>query len=104
MIDLGFDDVVSQRRFAGDEDVVADDDAGLGVAVPAGAVVAEREELLEERLRVTDPEQLSSALAEALENTDCPSVLDVVVTRDPGKMLPAADNRTLKVEKGDRPV
>ena len=44
------------------------------------------------------------ALAEALENTDTPSVLDVVVTRDPAKMLPAADNRTLKVEKGDRPV
>jgi acetolactate synthase-1/2/3 large subunit len=55
-------------------------------------------------IRVTDPEQLSGALAEALENTDSPSVLDVVVTRDPAKMLPAADNRTLKVEKGDRPV
>ena len=55
-------------------------------------------------VRVTDPEQLSGALAEALEHTDRPSVLDVVVTRDPGKMLPAADNRTLKVEKGDRPV
>lgn len=55
-------------------------------------------------IRVTDPEKLSGALAEALENTDTPSVLDVVVTRDPAKMLPAADNRTLKVEKGDRPV
>ncbi|MBU2531944.1 MAG: thiamine pyrophosphate-binding protein [Alphaproteobacteria bacterium] len=55
-------------------------------------------------IRVTDPEKLAGALAEALENTDQPSVLDVVVTRDPAKMLPAADNRTLKVEKGDRPV
>ena len=55
-------------------------------------------------IRVTDPEKLGGALAEALENTDTPSVLDVVVTRDPAKMLPAADNRTLKVEKGDRPV
>jgi acetolactate synthase-1/2/3 large subunit len=55
-------------------------------------------------IRVTDPEKLAGALAEALENTDTPSVLDVVVTRDPAKMLPAADNRTLKVEKGDRPV
>jgi len=55
-------------------------------------------------IRVTDPEQLSSALKEAMENTDTPSVLDVVVTRDPAKMLPAADSRTLKVEKGDRPV
>jgi len=31
-------------------------------------------------------------------------VLDVAVTRDPAKMLPCVDNRTLKVEKGDRPV
>lgn len=55
-------------------------------------------------IRVTDPEKLSGAIQEGLENTDTPTVLDVVVTRDPGKMLPAADNRTLKVEKGDRPV
>jgi len=31
-------------------------------------------------------------------------VLDVVVTRDPARMLPGVDNRALKVEKGDRPV
>jgi acetolactate synthase-1/2/3 large subunit len=31
-------------------------------------------------------------------------VIDVVVTRDPAKMLPGVDNRTLKVTKGDRPV
>ena len=43
-------------------------------------------------------------MREGLANTSSPTVLDVVVTRDPGKMLPAADNRTLKVEKGDRPV
>ena len=55
-------------------------------------------------IRVTDPEKLSGALREGLENTDTPTVLDVVVTRDPAKMLPAADSRTLKVEKGDRPV
>ena len=55
-------------------------------------------------IRVTDPEKLSGAIQEGLENTDTPTVLDVVVTRDPGQMLPAADNRTLKVEKGDRPV
>ncbi len=29
-------------------------------------------------------------------------VIDVVVTRDPAKMLPGVDNRTAKVEKGDR--
>ncbi len=55
-------------------------------------------------IRVTDPEKLSTALAEALANTSSPTVIDCVVTRDPAKMLPAADNRTLKVQKGDRPV
>jgi acetolactate synthase-1/2/3 large subunit len=56
-------------------------------------------------IRVTDPEKLSKALAEGLENTDTPTILDVVVTRDPSKMLPAADNRAaLTVKKGDRPV
>jgi acetolactate synthase I/II/III large subunit len=55
-------------------------------------------------IRVTDPEKLSTALAEGLANTSSPTVIDCVVTRDPAKMLPAADNRTLKVTKGDRPV
>jgi acetolactate synthase-1/2/3 large subunit len=55
-------------------------------------------------IRVTDPEKLAGALRAGLENTDAPTVLDVVVTRDPARMLPAADNRTLKVQKGDRPV
>jgi acetolactate synthase-1/2/3 large subunit len=55
-------------------------------------------------IRVEDPEKLNAAIREALENTDTPTVIDAVVTRDPAKMLPAADNRTLKVEKGDRPV
>ena len=32
------------------------------------------------------------------------SRLSGIVTRDPAKMLPAVDNRVLKVEKGDRPV
>ena len=31
-----------------------------------------------------------------------PVVIDVVVTRDPAKMLPAVDNRTVQVKKGDR--
>ncbi|MCL4765758.1 MAG: thiamine pyrophosphate-binding protein [Hyphomicrobiaceae bacterium] len=55
-------------------------------------------------IRVTDPEKLAAALREGLANTSSPTVIDVVVTRDPSRMLPAADNRTLKVEKGDRPV
>ena len=45
------------------------------------------------------------ALAEGLANTDTPTIIDVIVTRDPSKMLPAADNRAqLTVKKGDRPV
>jgi len=55
-------------------------------------------------IRVTDPEKLAGALREGLANTDTPTILDIVVTRDPARMLPAADNRTLKVQKGDRPV
>jgi acetolactate synthase-1/2/3 large subunit len=55
-------------------------------------------------IRVTDPEKLSAALREGLDNTSSPTVIDAIVTRDPSKMLPAADNRTLKVQKGDRPV
>ncbi len=55
-------------------------------------------------IRVEDPDALGAALREGLENTSSPTVLDIVVTRDPARMLPAADNRTLKVQKGDRPV
>jgi acetolactate synthase-1/2/3 large subunit len=29
-------------------------------------------------------------------------VLDVIVTRDPARMLPAVDNRTIEVKQGDR--
>ena len=55
-------------------------------------------------IRVEDPDKLAPALREGLENTDSPTVLDIVVTRDPAKMLPGVDNRTLTVTKGDRPV
>ena len=55
-------------------------------------------------IRVEDPAQLAPALREGLENTATPTVLDIVVTRDPAKMLPGVDNRTLVVNKGDRPV
>ncbi|MBS4048819.1 MAG: thiamine pyrophosphate-binding protein [Alphaproteobacteria bacterium] len=55
-------------------------------------------------IRVADPEKLGPAITEALAKTDSPTVIDVVVTRDPARMLPGVDNRTLKVQKGDRPV
>jgi len=54
--------------------------------------------------RVEDPEQIAPAIRAANEERTVPSVIDVVVTRDPAKMLPGVDNRTLKVTKGDRPV
>jgi acetolactate synthase-1/2/3 large subunit len=53
---------------------------------------------------VEDPDQLGAALREGLANTSSPTVLDVVVTRDPARMLPGVDARALTVEKGDRPV
>ena len=33
-----------------------------------------------------------------------PGRTNIVVTRDPARMLPGVDNRTLTVQKGDRPV
>ena len=45
---------------------------------------------------------MEGALRLALEERGRPTILDVVVTRDPAKMLPAADNRAVKVKKGDR--
>ncbi|MEZ5936452.1 MAG: thiamine pyrophosphate-binding protein [Alphaproteobacteria bacterium] len=55
-------------------------------------------------IRVSDPDRLGEALDQALANTSSPTVIDVVVTRDPARMLPGIDNRALKVSKGDRPV
>ena len=52
-------------------------------------------------LRVETPGGVGPAIEEAFQ-TDGPVVIDVVVTRDPAKMLPAADNRAVKVAKGDR--
>ncbi len=53
-------------------------------------------------LRVEDPEALPAALSAALAETTRPSVIDVMVTRDPARMLPAVDNRTVVAKKGDR--
>ncbi len=53
-------------------------------------------------LRVERPEQLAEALVAALQDGDRPVVLDVVVTRDPAQMLPAADSRAVQVKAGDR--
>jgi acetolactate synthase-1/2/3 large subunit len=53
-------------------------------------------------LRVEDPERLSAALREGLGERSRPTVLDIVVTRDPARMLPAVDNRTVEIRQGDR--
>lgn len=55
-------------------------------------------------IRVPNPAALPAAIKAGLANRDKPTVIDVVVTRDPAKMLPAVDSRTLQVTKGDRPV
>lgn len=55
-------------------------------------------------IRVEDPNELASALETAMRQRDTPTVVDVVVTRDPARMLPAIDSRTLVMKKGDRPA
>ncbi len=52
-------------------------------------------------IRVEDPSMLAAALATGLAS-EGPTLIDLVVTRDPAKMLPAADNRAVQVKKGDR--
>jgi acetolactate synthase-1/2/3 large subunit len=53
-------------------------------------------------VRVERPEELEAALTAAFAEKDRPSVIDVMVTRDPGRMLPAVDSRAVQVKKGDR--
>ena len=55
-------------------------------------------------IRVENPENLAAVFQDAIKSRLVPTVIDVVITRDPGKMLPASDNRTLVVKPGDRPV
>lgn len=53
-------------------------------------------------IRVEKPEDLADALRTSLERCGGPTVLDVVVTRDPSKMLPGVDSRTVQIKPGDR--
>ena len=53
-------------------------------------------------VRVEEPGELEGALKAAFAERNRPSVIDVMVTRDPARMLPAVDNRTVQVKKGDR--
>ena len=53
-------------------------------------------------VRVEEPGDLQSAFKRGLAAKGLPTVIDVVVTRDPARMLPAVDNRTVQIKKGDR--
>ena len=52
-------------------------------------------------IRVEQPGDLAAALRRSLAG-EGPTIIDLVVTRDPAKMLPAADSRAVQVRKGDR--
>ncbi|WP_371820261.1 thiamine pyrophosphate-binding protein [Verticiella alkaliphila] len=53
-------------------------------------------------VRVEHPGQIREALQKASACTDRPTVIDVVVTRDPAHMLPGVDSRAAKIKPGDR--
>ena len=53
-------------------------------------------------IRVEKPGDLAAAIRAGMAERTRPTIIDVVVTRDPAKMLPAVDNRTVQVRKGDR--
>jgi acetolactate synthase-1/2/3 large subunit len=53
-------------------------------------------------IRVEDPGALGAALGAGIAGGDRPTVIDVVVTRDAGQMLPGIDNRTAEIKQGDR--
>lgn len=53
-------------------------------------------------IRVEHPSQLAAAVQEGMNERSLPTIVDVVVTRDPAKMLPGVDNRAAPAKKGDR--
>jgi acetolactate synthase-1/2/3 large subunit len=53
-------------------------------------------------IRIEDPNRLGEGLRAGLADRARPTVVDVVVTRDPARMLPAVDNRTVEIKQGDR--
>lgn len=53
-------------------------------------------------LRVEAPNDLGGAIRAGLAETGRPTVIDVVVTRDPAQMLPGVDARAATVRNGDR--
>ena len=56
-------------------------------------------------VRVEEPGDLAGALRDGIRERSRPSVIDVVVTRDPAHMLPGVDARAkVTVKPGDRPA
>ena len=53
-------------------------------------------------IRVEDPAELAGAIRRGIAEEGRPAVIDVIVTRDPARMLPAADSRAVEIKKGDR--
>lgn len=53
-------------------------------------------------IRVERPEDLAQAFRASLVPCGAPTVIDVVVTRDPARMLPGVDSRTVQIKPGDR--
>jgi len=53
-------------------------------------------------IRVEEPADLAPALRAGLAERRTPTIVDVVVTRDPKKMLPGVDNRAVQAKQGDR--
>ena len=53
-------------------------------------------------IRVEDPDRLADAIETGLNTHHVPTIIDVVVTREPGQMLPGVDSRTVAVKEGDR--
>ena len=57
-----------------------------------------------EGVRVEDPARLGAAFRAGMASRETPTVIDVVVTRDPARMLPGVDSRAAPVRAGDRPA
>jgi acetolactate synthase-1/2/3 large subunit len=51
-------------------------------------------------IRVVSPEELPQALERGIQERDRPTVIDVIVTRDPSQMLPGVDKRAHLRTKG----
>ncbi len=53
-------------------------------------------------VRVENPADINPTLRKLIAEPAGPTVIDLVVTRDPAQMLPAVDSRTVTIKKGDR--